>query len=591
MVPMAVKRLQLPPPRGHEDFEDLCLDLWREILGDPGTQIHGRSGQPQAGVDIFGRSAERGGWVGISCAMAKESLSPRRLRQLVEQARDFNPALSELVIATTASRDVKIQAYAREITDEQQGHGSFPVVVYSWDDIEDALFDHPEVLTKHYPTLQGLAPATEKGPRFQSDAWRLEGIVLTNVGPAREFQLDLGPRLNLLTGDNGLGKTLALEVTWWLLTGTWAGQPALPGEGNSLPRIGCSVKASKKDAESLYSDYDYRRLSWTSLHRTEPGAGLVVYLRAEGGISVWDPARFGLAREDHAEGRRDLRTAATHLRRKQLWEGLQEGDTVVSNGLIRDWVSWQHQKHPLFDTLSQAIASLAPHFREPIRPGPPMRVSPRDAREVPTVELPYGTVPVTHVSAGMRRVLSLAYVLVWAWHEHQELCRLRNSTVSSHMVLLVDELEAHLHPQWQRVLVPAMSAILGQLRAELEVQTVASTHAPLVLASIEPSFDPDLDSISILELENGGLQARRIPWAQQGDAVGWLTSDAFGLRQARSQEAERAIEAAEAYMRGDSESLPPGLRTQEHIHEELSRVVPGHDPFWPRWVVSARAPI
>jgi hypothetical protein len=31
---------------------------------------------------------------------------------------------------------------------------------------------------------------------------------------------------------------------------------------------------------------------------------------------------------------------------------------------------------------------------------------------------------------------------------------------------------------------------------------------------------------------------------RQGDVVGWLTSEVFGLEQARSRDAERAIEAA-----------------------------------------------
>lgn len=39
-------------------------------------------------------------------------------------------------------------------------------------------------------------------------------------------------------------------------------------------------------------------------------------------------------------------------------------------------------------------------------------------------------------------------------------------------------------------------------------------------------------------------------------------------------------------MRGDRQSLPPELATQEAIHAELQRVLAGHDPFWPRWVVS-----
>ena len=46
---------------------------------------------------------------------------------------------------------------------------------------------------------------------------------------------------------------------------------------------------------------------------------------------------------------------------------------------------------------------------------------------------------------------------------------------------------------------------------------------------------------------------------------------------------ERAIEAAEAFLRGDP--TPPDLTTREQIHAELQRVLGGHDDFWPRWLV------
>jgi hypothetical protein len=75
----------------------------------------------------------------------------------------------------------------------------------------------------------------------------------------------------------------------------------------------------------------------------------------------------------------------------------------------------------------------------------------------------------------------------------------------------------------------------------------------------------------------------QIPWAKQGDAGNWLVSEAFGLPQPRSREAERAIDAAEAFMRGDT--TPPDLDTREKIDAELRRVLAGHDDFWPRWLV------
>ena len=49
----------------------------------------------------------------------------------------------------------------------------------------------------------------------------LEYLHLKNVGPAPEMEMDLAPRLNLVTGDNGLGKSFLLDVAWWALTRKW----------------------------------------------------------------------------------------------------------------------------------------------------------------------------------------------------------------------------------------------------------------------------------------------------------------------------------------------------------------------------------
>src|SRR5262249_53214174 len=49
----------------------------------------------------------------------------------------------------------------------------------------------------------------------------LEYLHLKNVGPAPEMRMDLGSRLNLITGDNGLGKSFLLDVMWWALTRRW----------------------------------------------------------------------------------------------------------------------------------------------------------------------------------------------------------------------------------------------------------------------------------------------------------------------------------------------------------------------------------
>jgi hypothetical protein len=37
----------------------------------------------------------------------------------------------------------------------------------------------------------------------------------------------------------------------------------------------------------------------------------------------------------------------------------------------------------------------------------------------------------------------------------------------------------------------------------------------------------------------------------------------------------------------DMSNFPEHLRTQSQIHQELLKLLPGHDPFWPRWIVTA----
>lgn len=415
----------------------------------------------------------------------------------------------------------------------------------------------------------------------------LNRLRLQDVGPASRMEISFAPRLTLLTGDNGLGKTFVLDIVWWALTQTWAGLPAWPQRGKNVKPV---ISIDSLPPFPFMSRYDYATQSW----ETEPPSPslsrpqVVVYVRVDGGFSVWDSARNGL-RLSGAKIDEAVRSAGYHFAPMALWDGLTEGGKILCSGLIRDWVLWQLQGTEAFAQLEDVLKILSPNTQETLQPGPPIRVSLDDARDIPTLEMPYGTVPVIYASAGMKRIVALAYLLVWAWQEHQHAARLLNQAAADHVTILIDEVEAHLHPCWQRVILPALLAVVSRLQGTVTMQIIATTHAPLVLASVEPDFDEDRDRVLTFELHDRQVVVREIPWAKQGDVVGWLTSEAFGLQQARSLEAERAIEAAEAFMRGDQHTLPHDLRTRDAIDAELRRVLAGHDLFWPRWIVHGEA--
>jgi len=425
----------------------------------------------------------------------------------------------------------------------------------------------------------------------------LNSIQLTNAGPAPGIDIDFAPRLNLLTGDNGLGKTFILDTIWWILTRTWVEQPILPGrENSSSPLIRFELSDTAEQTKKFSSAYDFQSQSWPVPQGQFHPNTLVIYARANSGISVFDPLRNWVSKtkpllnqiedmESSQETPVRKRTDAFHFNRKQIWNGLSMGEKVLCNGLIRDWVIWQYQKEEIFHSFKQVLKLLSPGKGETICPDKPMRVSLEDARDIPAVKLSYGQVPITHISAGMRRILSIAYIMVWAWTEHREAARLMNRNPAKEFLLLLDEAEAHLHPQWQRTLLPALFKVIETVEPGLETQMIISTHAPLITASVETEFCEHTDRMISFDLIEGKVLVKQIPWAKQGDVVNWLVSDAFKLHQARSAEAEKAIEAAEAFMLGKMDNLPDTLKTKDAIHKELQRVLPGHDLFWPRWII------
>ena len=103
-----------PRPKDWQAFERHSRVLFEHVLGDPNTQKNGREGQPQHGVDIFGkRGGGNGPTVGIQCK-GKDTdygggVTRSELRSEVEKTRKFKPDIKEFILITTAPDDAEIQ--------------------------------------------------------------------------------------------------------------------------------------------------------------------------------------------------------------------------------------------------------------------------------------------------------------------------------------------------------------------------------------------------------------------------------------------------------------------------------------------------
>lgn len=398
----------------------------------------------------------------------------------------------------------------------------------------------------------------------------ITSLHLSNVGPAADMSMEFGQRLTILTGDNGLGKSFLLDFAWWAATGQWADRALPPQSGKKSPSVDYTLRGVSDRLSKFHSKFDQQRYEWSRSKNAMTVDALAVFSRADGSFALADPFREHLG----------FPTQKTHsLTAAEVWNGR----TRLINGLIDDWVRWQSSAdRKTFDQFALVLGRLSPEDLGELTPGEPVRL-PGDVRDIPTIKHRYGTIPVTFASAGVQRVLLLAYLIIWSWREHTLVAERLGRPPLRRMMAVVDELEAHLHPKWQRIVLPALMSVGDILSGDLALQTIAATHSPMILASMEATFDDDTDLLYHLYGHGPIVRLEETPFVKYGDVSGWLTSPLFGLRHARSREADLAIEdAKKLQLEGE-----PSTENVAAVTERLKRALAGDDKFWPRWLYFA----
>jgi hypothetical protein len=354
--------------------------------------------------------------------------------------------------------------------------------------------------------VKGLGPFT--GPK----ADRLE----TTVG--------FGSRLNLITGCNGLGKSFLLDLVWRALTSTWSGPVIRPllrtiqaneeatfaFKTNSIRALRDPTKhAGQEEHKFKYvpRDYAWREVSWKKSKETP--LKLVIYARQNGSFAVWDSVRneperfYNLSEEAVLFG---------------LTEKVGERELKISLGMVWDLVMWQLEKNAKHHAFLRALSTLS--AGQLICGESFARVGLSEAREYPTFKKANGEeVALTFASASERRLITLAYMLVWAWSEHRSRAEALGIKDNPQVSFIVDGIETYLDPQWQAARsFEALSSVLGVVcGSKVNAQLFFSTCSGAVLDSVRPYFEPSKDrwlSLSVSQLTGATkVETHEVPYA------------------------------------------------------------------------------
>lgn len=149
-------KVNLQCPSNWDDFQDLCLQLWKEMWRDPNAHHNGRNGQRQDGVDIWGKNLFDHGYSGVQCkgknGNYQSKLTTDEIDDECKKAVKFKPNLKSFIMATTSPRDVVVQQHCRQLNEKNAY--PFSVDTWAWDDIEDEVQCRPTMMEYFYPNVK-----------------------------------------------------------------------------------------------------------------------------------------------------------------------------------------------------------------------------------------------------------------------------------------------------------------------------------------------------------------------------------------------------------------------------------------------------
>jgi hypothetical protein len=335
----------------------------------------------------------------------------------------------------------------------------------------------------------------------------LAGIELENIRCFRSFALALedsqGPYLTtILLGDNSAGKSTILRSIAAGLCAESDATSLINGVSGSLLREGEARGYIKLHVRSY--DRTFEGLIHTSIERSPSGE--IVRQITEPEVFPWDRV-FVCGYGTHRSSGRPT----SHER----YSPRDAVGTLFSDtaDLLNPEVVLLRRDEPtrrrLEDMLTQILLLESSGSISTDRRGIQVRG-------------PWGSLPVAAMSDGYRSTTQWALDYL-GWQVFAD--RLNSTAIDG--TLLIDELEQHLHPRWQRY-------IVQRLRAQFdETQLIASTHTPLVAAGV--ADHPRSQVVRLMPTRDGRAEPIIIPAeALTGKRADQILADAFGLVTSKS---------------------------------------------------------
>lgn len=368
---------------------------------------------------------------------------------------------------------------------------------------------------------------------------KIKHVIIENFRAIKKLDFECSGKVNVFIGDNGVGKTTVLEAIFVLCSWLNAKLSLPKGRGRSIRkediRIGAeycflSIAVEYKGKSAQWSlmrgiSSDNSSEKQTDLRELET---LVRYIREfnDDGKSLF--SIYGVNRnlssisiDKRVYGKKEVTrdvigNSIARTSWKQFFNWYYERENEENRMKAR--FSFQYHDESL-DAIRECLNEVFPDYHN-------LRVEDRPTRFV--IEKDGHEINFDRLSDGEKCYITLVLDIARRLSMQSDG---QGPILNGELIVLIDELDLHLHPSWQLQMVRNLE------RKFPNCQFFVSSHSPLVLSSL-------CDEDKLVVLRNGEqVELSVIPYGDNGD---YILKHFFGLRSVRDPRVQEEIDSISA---------------------------------------------
>ncbi|WP_440953856.1 AAA family ATPase [Methanosarcina sp. Mfa9] len=386
-------------------------------------------------------------------------------------------------------------------------------------------------------------------------AMKVKKVSLKNYRGVQDLSLELNPRLNVFVGVNGSGKStvldaIAIMLSWAVSRINRAGASGRPivesdianGKSASSIEISCEAEgriiewelfkvrkgyAAPEGKSKLQELNEYTKEIQYRISETSEKVNLPIFDYYPVNRAVLDiPLRirgkhsFGLltAYEGALTSGADFRTFFEWFREREDLEN--EIMRQTRQWMLKEDAHAKTEDHQLLDpqleAVRTALTKFLPEFSNLTVRRQPLRM------EVEKNGKPF---TVNQLSDGEKCLIALIGDLA---RRLAILNPVSANPLEGSGIVLIDEIDLHLHPKWQRMVIPQLLDVFPNC------QFIISTHSPNVITHVQH------ENLFLLKQTDSGIEAEK-PSESYGKTVDRVLEDLMGLETTRPNEVESEL--------------------------------------------------